>query len=105
LGHGRYINSVWCRINEKSIAACDAYEITRRELISATMKEMDFNYYLKFAVNNQGKLLLMCHAIFQIRRCNMRKQPMLCDLCGEGTLEENRVQMKLNTNRPQKFDS
>lgn len=63
LRHGRYINSVWCRISEKTIAACDAYEITRIEFIPATRKEMDFKYYLKFAVNNQGKLLLMvsCH--------------------------------------------
>lgn len=60
---GRYINSVWCRVSPKAIAACDAYTVCDKAWIEAARKEMDCQYYLKFAINSSGKLLLMvsCH--------------------------------------------
>ena len=60
---GRYVNSVWCRVSNKAIAACDAYVVTDRAWVEAAGKEMECQYYLKFAIGSSGKLLLMvsCH--------------------------------------------
>lgn len=60
---GRYVNSVWCRVSSKAIAACDAYVVSDKEWVEAAGKEIEYQYYLKFAIGSTGKLLLMvsCH--------------------------------------------
>lgn len=44
-------------------AACDAYVLRRKEWNDAARREIDCEYYLKFAISKTGKLLLMasCH--------------------------------------------
>ncbi|MYL28156.1 MULTISPECIES: hypothetical protein [Halomonadaceae] len=62
--HGRYKNSQWCEQKpDGPWAACDAYTVICREWIENAGKEMDFEYYLKFAINKHGKCLLVvsCH--------------------------------------------
>lgn len=63
INFGRYRKSVWCRLNDKAIAACDDYVVMDRVWNDAAYKELDCEMYLKFAINNNGKLLLMvsCH--------------------------------------------
>ncbi|KKO48028.1 hypothetical protein VT06_13590 [Arsukibacterium sp. MJ3] len=60
---GRYVNSVWCRLSSKAIAACDAYVVSDKAWVEAAGKELECQYYLKFAIGSSGKLLLMvsCH--------------------------------------------
>lgn len=60
---GRYVNSVWCRLSSKAIAACDAYTVFDKAWVEAAGKDMECQYYLKFAIGSSGKLLLMvsCH--------------------------------------------
>lgn len=60
---GRYRKSVWCRLSAKAIAACDDYVVIDKTWVEAARKEMDCEMYLKFAINSNGKLLLMvsCH--------------------------------------------
>lgn len=61
---GRYLNSQWCIGNRDHIwAACDAYVLRREEYIVYAHKFMEIEYYLKFAINKSGKLLLLvsCH--------------------------------------------
>ncbi|MCO4320995.1 hypothetical protein [Aliidiomarina quisquiliarum] len=60
---GRYRNSVWCRIKNKTIAACDSYVVFEKAWVEAAAKELESEYYLKFALNDAGKLLLVvsCH--------------------------------------------
>lgn len=60
---GRYRKSVWCRLSAKAIAACDDYVVIDKAWVEAAHKEMDCEMYLKFAINQNGKLLLMvsCH--------------------------------------------
>tara|TARA_Y100000780_G_scaffold178635_1_gene163945 strand:+ start:2242 stop:2667 length:426 start_codon:yes stop_codon:yes gene_type:complete len=60
---GKYRNSVWCRLGKKAIAACDAYVVRDKAWVEAAHKEMECEYYFKFAINATGKLLLMvsCH--------------------------------------------
>lgn len=60
---GRYRRSVWCRISNKAIAACDDYVVIEKTWVEAVAKEMECEIYLKFAINQNGKLLLMvsCH--------------------------------------------
>lgn len=60
---GHYRKSVWCRLSAKAIAACDDYVVTDRAWSEHARKEMDCEMYLKFAINQSGKLLLMvsCH--------------------------------------------
>ncbi len=61
---GRFRNSEWC-VQQPSgpWAACDAYQLSRREWVPAAHKEMTFEYFIKFAVGKTGKLLLLvsCH--------------------------------------------
>jgi len=61
---GRYINSQWCeRHPQGPWAACDAYELVRSEYIGHARKEMNIEYYLKFAISKTGALMLVvsCH--------------------------------------------
>lgn len=61
LREGKYLTSEWTKISEKVCAACDAYRITRTEEIDD--RHLDIAYYIKFAVNDQGALVLVvsCH--------------------------------------------
>ncbi len=64
LTQGRYINSQWCVPQPgEPWAACDAYSVTRGEWIENANKYMDFEYYIKFAINRSGNLILTvsCH--------------------------------------------
>jgi len=61
---GRFIGAEWCEQKPGGPwAACDAYSIIRKEWIPAARKEMDFEYYIKFAIGKTGKILLLtsCH--------------------------------------------
>lgn len=61
---GRFRNSEWC-VQKPSgpWAACDAYELQRKEWVQVAHKEMLFNYFVKFAIGKAGKVLLLvsCH--------------------------------------------
>ena len=64
LRNGQYRNSQWCQQKpDGPWAACDAYTVVYRAWVENAGKEMDFEYYLKFAINKQGKFLLVvsCH--------------------------------------------
>jgi len=64
LREGRFLNAQWCRQKPGGPwAACDAYSITRSEWIEAACKSFDVHYYVKFALNRSGALLLLvsCH--------------------------------------------
>ena len=64
LRQGRYTNSQWCVAKSGGAwAACDAYSVTREEWIGHAHKYMDIEYYVKFAINRSGKLILTvsCH--------------------------------------------
>jgi hypothetical protein len=63
-GNATYLKSEWCiqKINGPW-AACDSYSIKREEWIKHANKYMNIEYYIKFAINKSGKLLLIvsCH--------------------------------------------
>lgn len=64
LRSGRFLNSQWCQQKPGGPwAACDAYTVTQAEWIEAAFKSLDIQYYVKFALNKSGKLLLVvsCH--------------------------------------------
>lgn len=58
-----YIDSEWCENGKSGVAACDVYCIRRSELIAATGKSVTLEYFVKFAVGKNGKLVLLvsCH--------------------------------------------
>jgi hypothetical protein len=61
---GRYRGSEWCVQHPHGPwAACDAYELIRNEHIEHLRKEMDIEYYLKFAISRTGLVMLVvsCH--------------------------------------------
>jgi hypothetical protein len=60
---GRYIDSEWCDNGKGGLAACDAYEVRRDDLIPATGRRQATRYFVKFAIGKTGQLLLMvsCH--------------------------------------------
>jgi hypothetical protein len=62
---GRFRNSEWCQLNSRqnTWAAADAYSLVRKEWMEAAYKDMDIEYYLKFAIGITGKLLILvsCH--------------------------------------------
>lgn len=63
-GNATYLKSEWCiQKSNGPWAACDSYSITREEWIKYAKKYMDITYYIKFAINKSGKLLLTisCH--------------------------------------------
>ena len=64
VNRGRYIGSEWCLQRPTGPwAACDAYSIVRRSWVPAAHKEMDFEFYIKFAIGLSGNILLLasCH--------------------------------------------
>jgi hypothetical protein len=58
-----YIDSEWCGNGKGAWAACDAYRIRRLETIPVTGKSRTVEYFVKFAVNKIGQLVLLvsCH--------------------------------------------
>ena len=58
-----YIDSQWCENGKGAYAACDAYSIGVREWIEATNKHMIIQYFIKFAVNKLGTMVMTisCH--------------------------------------------
>ncbi len=64
LKQGKYINSPWCVSSSRGDwAACDAYRVTREEWVANANKYINFEYYVKFAINRSGNLILTvsCH--------------------------------------------
>ena len=64
LRHGKHLPAEWCEQRpDGPWAACDVYVLRRKEWNDAARREMDCEYYLKFAISKTGKLLLMasCH--------------------------------------------
>lgn len=64
LSNGRFLNAQWCQQRPGGPwAACDAYSVIRSEWIDAAFKSFNIQYYVKFALNKSGKLLLLvsCH--------------------------------------------
>ena len=64
VNRGRFIGAEWCQQNpDGPWAACDSYSVIRREWIDAAYKEMDMEYYIKFAIGKSGRILLLvsCH--------------------------------------------
>ena len=59
---GDYKDSEWCD-NGRAWAACDAYTIRRWEWVETARKELNIEYFLKFAIGKTGALVLMvsCH--------------------------------------------
>jgi len=61
---GRYLKSVWCTNHTKgSWAACDSYVVSDKYWNANAQKELDCEYYLKFALGKSGSLVLVvsCH--------------------------------------------
>jgi len=60
---GRYIDSEWCDNGKGGLAACDAYEVRRADLIPATGNRQVTRYFVKVAISTTGQLLLLasCH--------------------------------------------
>jgi len=61
---GRFRGAEWCVQRPNGPwAACDAYSIVRREWIRHAGKELNVEYYIKFAIAKTGQLLLVvsCH--------------------------------------------
>lgn len=61
---GKYRNSEWCQGNKEHVwVACDAYAVKRKEWNPNAHKEFLFEYFVKFAIDRNGKLLLLisCH--------------------------------------------
>jgi hypothetical protein len=61
---GRFLGAEWCVQRPNGPwAACDAYSLMRREWIPHAHREMDMEYYVKFAIAKTGRLLLVvsCH--------------------------------------------
>lgn len=58
-----YRDSEWCENGKGGVAASDAYMLQRIERIEAANKSYRIEYFLKFALSQTGKLVLMvsCH--------------------------------------------
>lgn len=63
LRHGDYIDSEWCENGRGAFAACDAYSIRVKERIEVVHKDMLIEYFVKFAVNKLGTMVMTisCH--------------------------------------------
>ncbi|MDP2286693.1 MAG: hypothetical protein Q8L06_21380 [Pseudohongiella sp.] len=62
--HGNFRSSEWCiQMSDGPWAACDSYSLYRKEFIENAYKEMDIEYYLKFAISVTGSavLIVSCH--------------------------------------------
>lgn len=60
---GRYIDSEWCDNGNGGLAACDAYEVWRDDMIPAQGRTIRTHYFVKFAIGKTGQILLVvsCH--------------------------------------------
>jgi len=61
---GRFIGAEWCKTSETGPwAACDAYELKRREWNENAHKELPVEYYVKFCIGSKGQVILLfsCH--------------------------------------------
>lgn len=61
---GRFIGAMWCvQQPQGPWAACDAYQVSRFETVGRAQQEIRMDYYVKFAINSNGALLLVvsCH--------------------------------------------
>lgn len=61
---GKFLSAEWCQQKPNGCwAACDAYRVFRTECPKHADKDMLIEYYLKFAINEKGRLLLLisCH--------------------------------------------
>lgn len=61
---GRFLGAEWCKQNSGGPwAACDAYSVIERTWVPNAHKDMDFEYYVKFAIAESGAVLLLvsCH--------------------------------------------
>ena len=58
-----YIDSEWCENGKGAWAGCDAYSVCRSEWVPTARKDMVIEYFLKFAINKLGTLVLTvsCH--------------------------------------------
>jgi hypothetical protein len=63
LRHDDYIDSEWCENGKGAWAACDAYSIAIVEWVATANKNMRIEYFLKFAINKLGTMVLTisCH--------------------------------------------
>lgn len=64
LRSGRFRGAEWCVQRPNGPwAACDAYSLMRQEWMPHAHREMDMEYYIKFAIAKTGKVLLVisCH--------------------------------------------
>ncbi len=61
---GRYHCSEWCGQKPGGpVAACDAYVLYRKEWNEAARRDLDCEYFVKFAIGKTGKVVLTisCH--------------------------------------------
>lgn len=61
---GIFKGSEWCVAKPGgSWAACDSYQVIRSEWVENAHKNMQFEYYVKFAIGKSGNLILTvsCH--------------------------------------------
>ena len=61
---GIFKGSEWCVAKPGgSWAACDSYQVIRSEWVENAHKNMQFEYYVKFAIGKSGDLILIvsCH--------------------------------------------
>jgi hypothetical protein len=58
-----YIDSEWCKNGRGAYAACDAYSIRVKERIEALNADRLIEYFVKFAINRLGAMVLTvsCH--------------------------------------------
>lgn len=58
-----YIDSEWCENGRGAFAACDAYSIRVKAWIPAANKDMLIEYFVKFAINKLGTMVMTisCH--------------------------------------------
>lgn len=64
LRNGRFKNSEWCSLNNDGFwAACDAYVTTVSYWNDFASKDLEVEYYLKFAIGKNGNIILTvsCH--------------------------------------------
>lgn len=63
LRQGDYIDSKWCENGKGAYAACDAYSIQVKEWIETAKKHMLIEYFVKFAINKLGTMVMTisCH--------------------------------------------
>lgn len=63
LGDRDYIDSEWCENGKGAWAACDAYSVNVVEWVPTADKEMRISYFVKFAINKLGTMVLTvsCH--------------------------------------------